>query len=180
MITGFGARPSAKTSIGKVFQDRAARYADKVFIKFGDEQITYREANETVNRYAAVLAARGVGHGDVVGIMLRNSPQSVLLMLATVKCGAIAGMLNYHQRGDVLKHSFGLLDAKAVVAETDFIEPITESGADTTGLMTVDELQRLAATAPDRQPGDDARPCWPRTRRSTSSRPAPPACRRPA
>ena len=40
-----------------------------------DQELTYREANETVNRYAAVLAARGVGHGDVVGIMLRNSPQ---------------------------------------------------------------------------------------------------------
>ena len=95
VITGFGARPTAKTSIGKVFQDRAVRYGDKMFIKFGDEQITYREANETVNRYAAVLAARGVGHGDVVGIMLRNSPQSVLLMLAAVKCGAIAGMLPF-------------------------------------------------------------------------------------
>ena len=46
-ITGFLARPSAKTSIGKVFQERAARYADRVFIKFGDEQMTYREANET-------------------------------------------------------------------------------------------------------------------------------------
>ena len=111
VITGFGARPSAKTSIGKVFQERAARHADKLFLKFGDEQITYREANETVNRYAAVLAARGVGHGDVVGIMLRNSPEPVLLMLAAVKCGAISGMLNYHQRGDVLKHSLGLLSA---------------------------------------------------------------------
>src|ERR1700754_832664 len=91
VITGFGARPTAKTSIGKVFQDRAARHADKVFIKFGDEEIAYREANETVNRYAAVLAARGVGHGDVVGIMLRNSPDPVLIMLAAVKCGAISG-----------------------------------------------------------------------------------------
>ena len=32
VVTGFGARPSAKTSIGKVFQERAARHADKVFI----------------------------------------------------------------------------------------------------------------------------------------------------
>jgi fatty-acyl-CoA synthase len=156
VITGFGARPSAKTSIGKVFQERAARHADKVFIKFGDQQITYREANETANRYAAALAARGVGHGDVVGIMLRNSPESVLLMLATVKCGAIAGMLNYHQRGDVLKHSFGLLDAKAVIADTDLVDPINESGADTIGLMTVEELQRLAATAPTGNPATTA------------------------
>lgn len=152
VITGFGARPSAKTSIGKVFQDRAAKYGDKVFIRFDDEQVSYRQANETANRYAAVLAARGVGHGDVVGIMLRNSPEAVLVMLAVVKCGAIAGMVNYHQRGDVLKHSFGLLGAKAVVAETDFLDPITESGADTGGLMTDDELKRLAATAPTTNP----------------------------
>ncbi|MBB5166094.1 long-chain-acyl-CoA synthetase FadD6 [Mycobacterium sp. AZCC_0083] len=156
VITGFGARPTAKTSIGKVFQDRAARYGGKVFIKFGDEQLTYRESNETVNRYAAVLAARGVGHGDVVGVMLRNSPQSVLLMLAVVKCGAVAGMLNYHQRGKVLAHSIGLLGARAVVAETDLIELIGESGADTTGLMTVDELQQLAVTAPTTNPATTA------------------------
>jgi fatty-acyl-CoA synthase len=93
-LTGFMARPTAKTSIGKVFQERAARYGDKPFLRFEDQELTYRQANETANRYAAVLAARGVGHGDVVGVMLRNSPQTVLLMLAVVKCGAIAGMLN--------------------------------------------------------------------------------------
>jgi fatty-acyl-CoA synthase len=152
VVTGFLARPTAKTSIGKVFQERAARYGDKIFMKFDDEQLTYRQANETVNRYAAVLAARGVGHGDVVGVMLRNSPRSVLLMLAVVKCGAVAGMLNYHQRGKVLAHSIGLLGAKAMVAETDFIEPISESDADTDGLMTLDELQQLAATAPATNP----------------------------
>ena len=84
--------------------------------------------------------------------MSRNAPHAVLLMLAVVKCGAIAGMLNHHQRGKVLAHSIGLLGAKAVVAETDFIEPISESGADTDGLMTVDELQQLAATAPVTNP----------------------------
>ncbi|MEO3757646.1 long-chain-acyl-CoA synthetase FadD6 [Mycobacterium sp. B14F4] len=152
VITGFGARPSGKTSIGKVFQERAERHADKVFIKFEDRQLTYREANETVNRYAAVLAARGVGHGDVVGIMLPNSPESVLLMLATVKCGAISGMLNHHQRGDVLSHSLGLLSAKVVIADPDFVDPIKECGADTDGLVTLDEFHRLAETAPTENP----------------------------
>lgn len=152
LVTGLGARPTAKTSIGKVFQDRAAQYADKVFLTFEDERLTYRQANEIVNRYAAVLAARGVGHGDVVGIMLRNSPDAVLLMLATVKCGAVAGMLNYHQRGDVLAHSFGLLNARAVIAENDLIDPIGESGAEPDGLMTVDDLRQLSLTAPTTNP----------------------------
>ncbi|MBU9766258.1 long-chain-acyl-CoA synthetase [Mycobacterium sp. TNTM28] len=152
VLTGVLARPTAKTSIGKVFQERAAQYADRVFLKFGDERISYREANETVNRYAAVLAAKGVGHGDVVGVMLRNSPDAVLLMLAIVKCGAVAGMLNYHQRGKVLAHSIGLLNATAVVAESDLIDPITECDAEVNGLITVEELRRLAATAPTTNP----------------------------
>ena len=152
VITGFGARPSAKTSIGKVFQERAARHADKVFLKFGDEQITYREANETVNRYAAVLAARGVGHGDVVGIMLRNSPESVLLMLAAVKCGAIAGMLNYHQRGDVLKHSLGLLRRQGGGRRYRLRRADHRKRRRTAGLVTLDEFKRLAATAPTANP----------------------------
>lgn len=128
-MTGLLARPNSKASIGTVFQDRAARYGDRVFLKFGDQQLTYRDANATANRYAAVLAARGVGPGDVVGIMLRNSPSTVLAMLATVKCGAIAGMLNYHQRGEVLAHSLGLLDAKVLIAESDLVSAVAECGA---------------------------------------------------
>ena len=152
-LTGLSAQPNSKKSIGTVFQDRAARYGDRVFLKFGDQQLTYGEANATVNRYAAVLAARGVGHGDVVGIMLRNSPNAVLTMLATVKCGAIAGMLNYHQRGEVLAHSLGLLDAKVLVAETDLVSVVTESGgAGATEALVVEDLERFAVSAPATDP----------------------------
>ncbi|MDT5136460.1 MAG: fatty-acyl-CoA synthase [Mycobacterium sp.] len=154
--TGLLARPSSKVSIGSVFQDRAARYADRIFLKFGDEQLTYREANAIANRYAAVLAARGVGPGDVVGVMLRNSPTAVVTMLAVVKCGAVAGMLNYHQRGDVLSHSLGLLKARVLIAESDLVSAISESGGTTgsqTGdVLTVEDLEQFAVTAPATNP----------------------------
>ena len=130
VLTGFMARPSGKTSIGKVFQDRAARYGDNVFLTFDDESVTYKEANETANRYAAVLAARGVGRGDVVGILLKNSPRAVLLMLAVVKLGAISGMLNYNQTGKVLAHSVGLLESTVLIGDDELLEAVDESGAE--------------------------------------------------
>jgi fatty-acyl-CoA synthase len=152
-LTGLLARPNSRKSIGTVFQDRAARYGDRIFVRFGDQQLTYRDANAAANRYAAVLAARGVGKGDVVAIMLRNSPNAVLTMLAAVKCGAVAGMLNYHQRGDVLSHSLGLLDAKMLVVETDLVSAVAESGgAGTAETLTVDDLERFAASAPATNP----------------------------
>jgi len=152
LLAGMRAQQNSKMSIGKIFQDRAARYGDRVFIRFGEQRLTYREANATANRYAAVLAARGVGRGDVVGIMLRNSPNTVLMMLAAVKCGAVAGMLNYHQRGDVLAHSLGLLDAKVLVAESDLIDAVDECGGASVEPTTIEEMERLAATAPTSNP----------------------------
>lgn len=151
-VTGLRARPNTRTSIGRVFQDRAARYADRVFVRFADTTITYAEANATVNRYAAVLAARGAARGDVVGIMLRNSPNAVLMMLAAVKCGAIAGMVNYNQQGEVLAHSLGLIDAKVLVTEADLVSVVEDSGATTSGLLSVEELERLAADQPTLNP----------------------------
>ena len=152
VVTTILARRSAKRSIGMVFQDRAARYGDHVFIRFDDEAWTYRDANETVNRYAAVLAERGVGHGDVVGIMMRNSPRAVLLMLAVVKLGAIAGMLNHRQHGKVLAHSVGLLRAKVLIGEDDLLASVNDSGADVADTLTVDELEGLATDAPTTNP----------------------------
>jgi len=152
-LTGLVARPDSHKSIGTVFQDRAARFGDRVFLKFGDDQLTYGDANAAANRYAAVLAARGVGHGDVVAIMLRNSTRTVVAMLAAVKCGAVAGMLNYHQRGDVLAHSLGLLDAKVLIAETDLVSAVTESGAPAaTETLTIEDLERFAVGGPATNP----------------------------
>jgi fatty-acyl-CoA synthase len=150
--TGLLPQPNTKVSIGSVFQDRAARYGDRIFLKFGDQVVTYREANATANRFAAVLASRGVGPGDVVGIMLRNSPNTVMAMLAVVKCGAVAGMLNYHQRGEVLAHSLGLLDAKVLIAESDLISFVSECGAATGEVLPVEDLERFAVAAPTNNP----------------------------
>ena len=152
-LTGALATPNSNKSIGTVFQDRAARHGGRVFLRFGDQQVTYRDANAAANRYAAVLAARGVGHGDVVAIMLRNSPNAVLTMLAAVKCGAVAGMLNYHQRGEVLAHSLGLLEAKVLIAETDLVSAVTDcGGAGDSNTLTVEDLERFAVSAPATNP----------------------------
>ncbi|OBH59161.1 long-chain-acyl-CoA synthetase [Mycobacterium colombiense] len=152
-MTGLLAQPGSKKSIGTVFQERAARYGDRIFLRMGDQQLTYRDANAAANRYAAVLAARGVGQGDVVAIMLRNSPNTVLAMLAAVKCGAVAGMLNYHQRGEVLAHSLGLLDAKVLIAEADLVSAVAEcGGSGSTETLTVEDLERFAVSAPATNP----------------------------
>lgn len=119
-------RRTRKMTIGKRFQDIAAANNDRPFLRFEGESTTYGESNRRVNRYAAYLESRGVGVGDVVGVCSQNKPDIVLAMLATVKLGATAGMLNYNQRGDVLAHSLGLLEAKLLLVDPD-IRDVFES-----------------------------------------------------
>lgn len=105
----------SRTSIGLVLQRRAVAHPDRPFLTFEGTTLTYAAANARVNAYAAVLAARGVGAGDVVGVLATNRPETLLVALAAVKLGAVAGLLNHHQRGAVLDHGRRVLHAAAIV-----------------------------------------------------------------
>ncbi|MDY6807556.1 MAG: long-chain-acyl-CoA synthetase [Actinomycetota bacterium] len=122
--------PEAKRTIGSVFQKHAADHPDRPFIRFEGRSMTYGEVNRRVNRYAALLADKGVGTGDVVAILSKNNPTDLMLILATVKLGAVAGMLNYNQRDKVLAHSVSLLDAKVLVRDPDCAEAFESIPAD--------------------------------------------------
>ena len=117
-------RPKAKDTIGSVFNKLVAKHPERPFIRFEGNSITYGEANRQINRYADHFTRNGVGVGDVVGVLAKNHPQTLLVMLATVKLGAIAGMLNYNQRGHVLSHSVGILDAKVLVVDPEVAEAL--------------------------------------------------------
>lgn len=122
-------KPSTVASVGLVFQRAAHKHPERVFLRFVEpdgtvRELTYGDANELVNRYASVLSAHGVGDGEVVGILATNRPETLLVALATVKLGGIAGMLNHHQRGEVLNHSQRLLNSRVLVVGTECAEAL--------------------------------------------------------
>ncbi|UYP20053.1 long-chain-acyl-CoA synthetase [Rhodococcus sp. Z13] len=146
---GMARRPQARESIGTVFQKLAERQPEHPFLRFEGRTITYGEAEERVNRYASVLTDHGVRTGDVVGILMGNRPETLLLALATVKLGAAAGMLNINQRGEVLEHSLSLLDSAVLVVGEE-----CEAAVDSLGgapqartVLRSTELDELAADA---------------------------------
>ncbi|MBM9837114.1 long-chain-acyl-CoA synthetase [Rhodococcus hoagii] len=151
---GLTRKPDARESIGRVFQDLARRQPDRPFVRFDGASISYRQANERVNRYADVLVQQGVERGDVVGILMKNRPETLLLTLAAVKLGAVAGMLNHNQRGEVLAHSLSLLDGRVLVVGEECDEAISSlSGAphaDT--VLSAGKLDELAESADPSNP----------------------------
>ena len=71
-------------------------------------------------------------------MLAKNHPQTLLVMLATVKLGAIAGMLNYNQRGHVLSHSVSILDAVVLVVDPEAAEALESIDKTELPSVTVD------------------------------------------
>lgn len=147
-------KPKHKASIGKTFQDLAAKQPDRPFLLFEDVELSYGQANARVNRFAAVLASRSVQRGDVVGIMAGNEADTLLVTLAAVKLGAVAGLLNHHQRGDVLAHSLGILDARVIVVADELADHLATAGerAENADVLTYSALREAAEGQPEDDP----------------------------
>jgi amino acid adenylation domain-containing protein len=60
----------------------------RVALRHLDRAVTYAELAAERDRVAAALAARGVGPGDVVGLLLERTPFMVAALLGTVATGA--------------------------------------------------------------------------------------------
>jgi long-chain acyl-CoA synthetase len=83
---------NAPPSIREFWQSTMA-FADRPYLAYGDERLTYGQAHDRVNAVAAWLWAQGVRPGDRVGIAMRNYPEWMLIYWACVSCGiAVAGM----------------------------------------------------------------------------------------
>lgn len=108
-------KPDSRMSIGRVLERWARQAPDRIAVRFDDKRWTYAEFNSWVNRIAASFAAYGVTSGDTVAILSTNSPTQLACVAAAVKLGAVAGMLNYNQRGETLSHSICLVRPRVLV-----------------------------------------------------------------
>ncbi|HDP80206.1 MAG TPA: long-chain fatty acid--CoA ligase, partial [Spirochaetes bacterium] len=105
-----------KLTIPGALERSAKNYPDTVAINYMGKNITYRELNGLVNRFARVLIDMGVGEGDKVAMILPNLPQTIIANLATFRIGAVAVQNNplYTER----ELEYQLNDSDSVVAVT--------------------------------------------------------------
>ena len=74
--------------------NRPARLAGRVCLRDTDVELTYAEVARRVEAAAEQFAAAGVGHGDVVAVMLPNRVELLIGLMAAWRLGAAATPVN--------------------------------------------------------------------------------------
>ena len=129
-LTNSVTEPIRRATFGDQLRRHAARIPDRPAIialhspLHERRVLTYRELNEQANRLANSLAAQGVGLGDVVATMGRNTPESVVAFWAAAKLGAAVTGVNYTFTSREIHYQLEHSEAKAIVCEDAFVSKI--------------------------------------------------------
>jgi len=117
-------------SIGLKIEENAVRFGDRPMILFERRQINWSEFNALSNRYAHALKRRGIGHGDVVSLMMENRIEFLAVLVAISKLGAITSLINTNLRGRPLTHCVTVTQSKACIFGEELSDAIAEVKAD--------------------------------------------------
>jgi long-chain acyl-CoA synthetase len=119
---------SEPRNIRELLESRARLTPEKVFLfsETDGRQYTYAQFDAAVNRTARLLAAHGIGKGDVVSLLLPNSAEYLIAYFACFKLGALAGPINSMLKPQEMAYVIAHSEAKALLVNTEFLKKIEE------------------------------------------------------
>ena len=98
-----------RQTIGDLLRRTRSRYPNKLAIRCGGTDWTYAEFDDVCNQLGGGLAARGIGAGERVAVIARNSHAYAALRFALARVGAILVPINFMLNADearyILQHS---------------------------------------------------------------------------
>jgi fatty-acyl-CoA synthase len=116
-----------------VLEHHARRTPDKPLAVFGDDVVTYHAMEEWAAALAGGLHARGVGAGDVVGLLSYNNIEFVATIFAANHLGAIAMPINWRLAAPELRFILEHSEARALVCDGELVALANEATHDLGG-----------------------------------------------
>ena len=109
-------------TIYNIIKRNACLYENRVAVEDGDRSITFYELWEKVRALGNGLKAQGVGKGDVIAVLSRNSDRFFLLYGAAAYIGAIIVPINWRLSIDEIQYILSDSNPKMVFVESEVEE----------------------------------------------------------
>lgn len=134
------------------FERHVAADPGRIFLIFEGRRFTYGEANALINQHAHSYRSLGIGHGDVVALLLENRPAFLWHLFGLHKLGAIGSLINTHLVGESLAHAIHICRPHRVVVGSELwsaFEHVRSRLPEITPEMVDADLAEPGASAPN-------------------------------
>ncbi len=135
-----------RQTLGDLLRRTAARTPARLAIVCGEVTWTYAEFDAVCNRLAHGLAGRGLGHGDRLALLSRNSHHFAALRFAVARLGAVLVPVNFMLTAAEVAYVLGHSAARLLCVEDEFV-PVARDAVDGSAVETVIRLGGDAAAA---------------------------------
>jgi len=98
----------------------ATRSPDRPALAYAGERVSYAELMRRIESAAGWLAARGIGPGSVVALLMKNSAAFVELSFATSHLGAVTLPINYRLAADEIGYILDNAEARLLICDEEF------------------------------------------------------------
>jgi crotonobetaine/carnitine-CoA ligase len=120
---------SSKATLPELLYIKAGTDPHGVFAVVGDAAITFDTLEKQASSLAAVLTARGIGVGERVAVMMKNSPEVLAVVFGLAKAGLIWVPINTKQRGEGLRFVLEHAAPSLLIVDGDLLEVVQEPDA---------------------------------------------------
>lgn len=120
-------KDNKKLSLLNFFDNNVKKRPNDIAFIFEGDEITWKEADEQTNKYAGFLKSQNIHKGDCFAILMDNSPDFLMLLLASFRVGSLAALINTTVSGDGLKHVIGISDVKLITAGASHLEKLSSA-----------------------------------------------------
>jgi acyl-CoA synthetase (AMP-forming)/AMP-acid ligase II len=103
----------------RVLAHHASRAPDRPITVFEGQDLTYADMETRVLALAGGLAERGVGRGDVVGLLSYNCPEFLQTVFAANALGAVAMPINWRLAAAEVRYILEHSEARVLVCDAD-------------------------------------------------------------
>ncbi|MGZ4461792.1 MAG: long-chain-fatty-acid--CoA ligase [Gaiellaceae bacterium] len=121
---GDGLRTAAARTLNEMLARSVAEVPSTIALSFHGQTLTYAELDDRIERCAAGLIELGIGKGDTFGLVLRNSPEFVVLSFALARIGAVAVPVNFMEKGERIAFIFNDAGVKGCLTSKDFLRAV--------------------------------------------------------
>ena len=138
--------PPPRSSMIDIFEQTVAAAPDSPAIFHFDKTITFGELNQSAERFAALLAEWGIGHGDCIAVSIQNDPEFLIVQYGAWKRGVIVVPLSPMFKEKEIGYQLADCGAKAYVAEDAILDSQASKVLEETAVKNVLPLSNFYQT----------------------------------